>query len=525
MRYFSLRLATSELFVATVVMLVALSWSRPALGNDIAKINAAASDGDLERVQALLKHNPRLALGKDKTGWTPLHAAAEGNHKDIAELLLANGADVNARDDNGKTPLGAANNGVTSFRGMVELLLASGADVNAKDNYGFTPLDRAASSDRCPEDVIELLRQHGGQSAYTPKEPGKAIQKAACEGNAEKAAALVSSADPSSTGSALIDAAKSGYLNVVQAMVANGADVNGGRSAGGETVENLGLFYFLEGCNSVPDNHMNLGAFTPLVAATIAGKFEVVKWLAEHGANLDLQGIACMFKDLREVHGMTAFRAVRARNIGNTALSDAILTGQVAIAQTLVEHGADLSRRVVITSAAIPDLLPIAFETSKRGLVGIGSNGNHLREGGDGLVYTDLKIELQQELTIRELASRSTHPEIRALSAGTDTSSHPPTLHTPAPSTSTQQTYPPAPVPVLRPNEKGYIDCSQVSGTQGDFYLAERPDSTAFNRKTRCGAHVTVTQTYENASTGARWYCVLTDDGQIGWTAEKYLAH
>jgi cytohesin len=34
-----------------------------------------------------------------------LHYAAYGGHKEIAELLIAEGADVNAKDEDGVTPL------------------------------------------------------------------------------------------------------------------------------------------------------------------------------------------------------------------------------------------------------------------------------------------------------------------------------------------------------------------------------------------------------------------------------------
>jgi ankyrin repeat protein len=47
---------------------------------------------------------------KDNNSWTPLHWAASWNRKEVAELLLAKGADVNAKtkDDRGSTPLNLA---------------------------------------------------------------------------------------------------------------------------------------------------------------------------------------------------------------------------------------------------------------------------------------------------------------------------------------------------------------------------------------------------------------------------------
>jgi ankyrin repeat protein len=42
---------------------------------------------------------------KAEEGWTPLHDAARGGHKEIAELLIAKGADLNAKDNDGETPL------------------------------------------------------------------------------------------------------------------------------------------------------------------------------------------------------------------------------------------------------------------------------------------------------------------------------------------------------------------------------------------------------------------------------------
>ena len=61
----------------------------------------------------------------------------------MAELLLANKAEVNARDNNGGTPLHLRR--LNGHKDVAELLLANKADVNAKDNSDGTPLHEAAS--------------------------------------------------------------------------------------------------------------------------------------------------------------------------------------------------------------------------------------------------------------------------------------------------------------------------------------------------------------------------------------------
>ena len=45
---------------------------------------------------------------KNEWGRTPLHKAADEDHKEVAELLIAEGADVNAKTRHGQTPLNLA---------------------------------------------------------------------------------------------------------------------------------------------------------------------------------------------------------------------------------------------------------------------------------------------------------------------------------------------------------------------------------------------------------------------------------
>ena len=58
-------------------------------------IHAAARDKNIEAVKQHLAAGTDVNV-KDKYGYTPLHKAALNGHKEIAELLIDKGADVNA---------------------------------------------------------------------------------------------------------------------------------------------------------------------------------------------------------------------------------------------------------------------------------------------------------------------------------------------------------------------------------------------------------------------------------------------
>jgi len=151
----------------SALLLVALALISLAGCSTTSAIDGACRHGDLIKVRALLKDQPGLVFSKDRFDSTPLAHAVAFDHKDVAELLLAQGADVNAKDSDGWTPLHCAAN--IGLKDMAELLLAHGADVNAVTitlylngvaTGGATPLYLARL--RKHMDVAELLRQHGG---------------------------------------------------------------------------------------------------------------------------------------------------------------------------------------------------------------------------------------------------------------------------------------------------------------------------------------------------------------------------
>ena len=105
----------------------------------------AAELGQIEEVRALLSE------GVDKDcvgGWraqTPLCEAAVNGHVDVAQLLIAAGADINKGDINGRTPMHWA--AVRGHEKVAQLLIKAGADINKEDNWERTPLHWAVQWD------------------------------------------------------------------------------------------------------------------------------------------------------------------------------------------------------------------------------------------------------------------------------------------------------------------------------------------------------------------------------------------
>ena len=122
-----------------------------------APIHDAAGKGDLAKVKALLKANPKLVNLAGKDDATPLHYAVAEGHKAVVEFLLASKADVNAKKTNGVTPLHVA--AALGRTEIAKILLSKGADPNAADSQERTPRSLAEKNGHTA--VVELLTGSG----------------------------------------------------------------------------------------------------------------------------------------------------------------------------------------------------------------------------------------------------------------------------------------------------------------------------------------------------------------------------
>ncbi|XP_032299149.1 ankyrin repeat domain-containing protein 49 [Coturnix japonica] len=108
----------------------------------------------LTTVRRLLSEKLAPVNARDEDQYTPLHRASYSGHLDMAQELVAHGADIHAQTVDGWTPLHSAckwnNTEVAAF------LLQQGADINAQTNGLLTPLHIAAGNKNSRE-TLELL--------------------------------------------------------------------------------------------------------------------------------------------------------------------------------------------------------------------------------------------------------------------------------------------------------------------------------------------------------------------------------
>ena len=110
--------------------------------------------GHREVVRVLIEEMKKKLIVNEKAGWidtlcvknsvgeTPLHIAAMKGHKEIIQLLVTEGANIEVEDKHGYRPLHVAI--VEDQKDMVEFLINNHrASVNVRSREGITPLHEA----------------------------------------------------------------------------------------------------------------------------------------------------------------------------------------------------------------------------------------------------------------------------------------------------------------------------------------------------------------------------------------------
>ncbi|HKV28972.1 MAG TPA: ankyrin repeat domain-containing protein [Candidatus Acidoferrales bacterium] len=151
-------------------------------------IHEAAAAGKSEHIAALAAQSPGAVNSYSADGFTPLALAAFFGHRDAAQWLLANGAEVNAvaKNPTGYTPLtGAVARGDTE---IVHLLLSNGANAAHRYGAGYSALHEAAVGGRL--EIAKLLLDHGADSNARTDDGQTPLSMADAKGQTEAAALL-----------------------------------------------------------------------------------------------------------------------------------------------------------------------------------------------------------------------------------------------------------------------------------------------------------------------------------------------
>jgi len=225
---------------------------------------------------------------QDDEGMTPLAWAIVQERPDAVRLLLDKGADPNIPNKNGLTPLDhACGRNKAVGKQLAELLLAKGAEVNPK-NADSTPLSWAVASDNT--ELVALLLERGAD----PKARGGYILRSAADrGDTEIAAMLIAhGADPKAMSDGttpLHDAAQNGREEVMKLLLSKGADINA-RQNDGTTPLLYAAGRGQKGCveillaNGADVNATDTKGNTAISFAAASGYTNIVELLRQHGA-------------------------------------------------------------------------------------------------------------------------------------------------------------------------------------------------------------------------------------------------
>ena len=220
-------------------------------------------------IKSLLKQGADVNV-KDINGWTLLHRASFWNRIDIAKFLIENGADVNAKDKNGETPLYLVSWDLVD---IAKFLIENGADIDAQNKDGWTPLHLAAFW--CKIDIVKVLIENGADPFIKNINGQTALDL--CVDKAIRA---------------ILDTYMNEYNQTIDETKNNEYSIFNNNLL--DAVFNSNL---IEVKKCVFSGKYNIDVqddkgYTPLMYAIMNHNFDIVEFLVDHGADINL----CNFK-------------------------------------------------------------------------------------------------------------------------------------------------------------------------------------------------------------------------------------
>lgn len=329
---------------------------------DTSLIHAIKSN-DADRVRTLIYANVDVNE-KNYAGITPLTLAAEKGNLPIIQLLVERGhADVDQKSNYGITPLIAA--AAAGQSKAVIYLLGQGADSKLKDDSGKIPLLYASKFNE-PQ-VISLLAHASMDSIDLADSDGNnaliySTQRGYLENvqNLLKNGADVNYVNPLTGLSALSTAAAEGHLPIIKLLAKKGhADVN--------TVDKAGkspLFYAIEQDQpqalktllslKADPNQPDFAGVTPLMHAAALNRQECLQFLLGKRINIhaqDNQGRTVLTYSAYAADDTLTKKLIQAHadidipdGDGNTPLMHAIMAKNDGAAVLLLQRGANPKR-------------------------------------------------------------------------------------------------------------------------------------------------------------------------------------
>jgi cytohesin len=178
----------------------------------------------------MIKQNPNIVTAKDKSGRTLLHYV--GSRKDLAELLVANGAIVDEPDNEGTRP-------ICLVQGeAIIVLIQNNADLNQRNNNGFSPISCALGREDL--DAAEVMIKNGADINEQDGEGTTFLGESVKKGNFDVVKFLVDNkADGTKADNQgrtpLHVAIQEGNRDIIKLLVENYPNTVDSKDAGGKT--------------------------------------------------------------------------------------------------------------------------------------------------------------------------------------------------------------------------------------------------------------------------------------------------